>query len=64
MRLFSISRANLIVLPVKNANELTFGTEDIILPYPFMINIPPFFPSSISTAKCFLLYEILKVLTN
>jgi hypothetical protein len=29
-----------------------------------MINIPPFFPSSISTAKCFLLYEILKVVTN
>jgi hypothetical protein len=27
MRLFSISRANLIVLPVKNANELTFGNK-------------------------------------
>ena len=64
MRLFSISRANLIVLPVKNANELTFGTEHITLPYLFMINIPPFFPSSISTAKCFLLYGILTVLTN
>jgi hypothetical protein len=45
-------------------NELTFGTEHITLPCPFMINIPPFFPSSISTAKCFLLDEILKVLTN